>query len=99
TLASITPNGASPGQTVNVILTGTNFSPSVTNTISVGGSGVTVSNVAFLSGTSLFATFTISGSATLGADNVTVNNGQGTSGAVTFTVAALKKRSGQITSQ
>jgi sugar lactone lactonase YvrE len=98
TLTSITPSSGSPGQTVNVILTGTNFSPSVTNTVAIGGSGVTISNVVFLSGTSLFATLSISNSATLGADNVTVNNGQGTSPAAAFTVAT-KKRTGQIISQ
>ncbi|HEY2384675.1 MAG TPA: IPT/TIG domain-containing protein [Terriglobia bacterium] len=100
TLTSITPINGLPGQTVNVTLTGTNFNPtSASNIISVGGSGVTVTNTTFVSGTMLFATFTISNSATLGPDNVTVSNGVGTSGAVIFTVGAVKKRGGQITSQ
>src|SRR5262249_31578862 len=54
--------------------------------VAVGGSGVTVSNVAVVSSTSITATFTIASNASLGADNVTVTTSGGTSGSQTFTV-------------
>ena len=58
TLTSVSPNQGIRGTTVAVTLTGTNFVAGAT-TVTVGGSGVTVTNVAVGSGTSLTANFVL----------------------------------------
>jgi hypothetical protein len=99
TLTSIVPGGGSPGQTVFATLTGTNFSPSGTTIAVPNGSGISVNNVFFVNATTLYAIFSIANNATLGNNNVTVTTPLGTTGAVTFSVSALKKRPPQVTSQ
>jgi hypothetical protein len=87
TLTSISLSSGIQGQSVNVTLTGTLFTPG--STIALSGTGVTVSNLAVVSSTSITATFTIALNALAGAQNVTVTNAVGTSGTQTFTVNAL----------
>jgi hypothetical protein len=86
TLASINPNSGFRGTAVNVTLTGTHLTGA--SAINVSGTGVTVSNLAVLSDTTVTATFTISSGTTAatGARNVTVVTPDGTTNAVTFTV-------------
>ena len=86
TLASISPTGGTQGTSVPVTLTGANFVAGAS--VSVTGTGVTVSNVTVASSTRITATFTIGSSATVGSRNVTVTTSSGASGAVTFTITA-----------
>ena len=58
TLTSVSPNQGIRGTTVAVTLTGTNFIAGAT-TVTVGGSGVTVTNVTVGSETSLTANFVL----------------------------------------
>src|SRR4029077_1468098 len=83
-LTSITPNNGVQGQSVPVILTGTNFVAGAT--IGLSGAGITVSNTTVVSATQITATFTIAGNAATGAQNITVTTSGGTSGAQAFTV-------------
>ncbi len=94
TLTSIAPNQGTPGTTVPVTITGTNFVVGAT-TVTVGGGGVTVAAaggdlsvtaVIVVSSTSLTANFVIDPSAAAGARTVTVTTAGGTSGGQTFTV-------------
>ena len=83
-LTAIAPNSASRGATVNVTLTGTNFtSPAGIN---VQGGGVTVSNVAVVNSTTIAATFRVANSAARKSHNTTVSTSGGTSNAVSFSV-------------
>ena len=75
TLASITPGEGIRGLTITVTLTGTNFVVGAT-TVAVGGTGVTVSNVAVSSTTSLTASFALDPAASAGARSVTVTTGR-----------------------
>jgi hypothetical protein len=84
TVASISPASGVQGTNVNVTLTGANFVSGAT--VNFGGAGVTVGNVVVVSSTSITATFQISATAALGAQNVSVTTSGGTSGNVTFTV-------------
>ena len=63
TLTSVSPNQGVRGTTVAVTLTGTNFVAGAT-TVTVGGSGATVTNVVVSSETSLTANFVIDPAAT-----------------------------------
>jgi hypothetical protein len=72
------------GASVPVTLTGANFVSGAT--VSTTNGGITVSSVTVVSATQITATFTIGGSAALGAANVTVTTSGGASGAQTFTV-------------
>jgi len=85
TLTSIAPNSGTLGNTVAVTLTGTNFSAAGL-AVNVSGTGVTATNVTFVSATQVTANFVIAPNATLSARNVTVTTAGGTSGARTFTV-------------
>jgi hypothetical protein len=84
TLASIAPNSGIQGAAVPVTLTGSNFASIFTITLS--GTGVTVSNTTFVSSTSITATFTIAANATVGAQNVTVTTNGKATGTQPFTV-------------
>jgi hypothetical protein len=84
TLTSISPSTGIAGTALTVTLTGTNFVAGAT-TVNVGG-GVTASNFAVSSSTSMTAQFTVDAAAGLGPHNVTVTTPQGTSGAVVFNV-------------
>lgn len=89
TLTAITPNNGTAGDSVAVILTGTNFVAGST-AVAVAGTGITVGPVNVTSATSLSTTFAITSAATAGAHNVTVTTTHGTSGAVPFTVNAVQ---------
>ena len=84
TLLSINPTTGVQGTAVPVTLTGTNFVPGASVTVS--NPGVTVSNVVVSSTSQITAMFTIASSATLGATNVAVTTSGGTSSPVVFTV-------------
>ena len=73
------------GTTVAVTLTGTNFVVGAT-TVTVGGSGVTVTNVVVSSATSLTANVVIDPTASEGLRTVTVTTATGTSGPRIFTI-------------
>ena len=85
TLTSIDPNTGGRNRSVLVTLTGTDLAG--VTAIHVSGNGITVSGVNVVNPTTVTATFTISGGATLSARTVTVTTAGGTSNAVTFTVA------------
>ena len=85
TLTSLSPNQGTPGTTVPVTLTGTNFVVGGT-TVTVNSGGVTATNVIVVSTTSLTADIVIELAPVLGAHSVTVTTAGGTSGAQTFTV-------------
>ena len=85
TLTSVSPNQGVRGTTVAVTLTGTNFIVGAT-TVTVGGSGVTVTNVVVSSATSLTANFVIDPTAADGLRTVTVTTAVGTSGPRIFTI-------------
>jgi hypothetical protein len=86
TLTSIAPTAGARGATVPVTLTGTNLTG--TSAVTVSGTGITVSAITVVNPTTVTATFTISGTATLSARTVSVTTPGGTSGTVTFTVQA-----------
>jgi hypothetical protein len=85
-LNSITPNTGVAGTAVNVTITGTGLTGA--SAVNVSGNNIAVSNFAAVSATTVTATFTISGGASLTARNVTVTIPTGTAGPVTFTVVA-----------
>ena len=85
TLASVSPNQGTRGTTVAVTLTGTNFIAGAT-TVTVGGSGVTVTNVVVSSASSLTANVVIDPTASEGLRTVTVMTAVGTSGPRIFTI-------------
>jgi hypothetical protein len=87
TLTAIAPNQGIAGTTVAVTLTGTNFVVGAT-TVAVAGGGVSVTNVAVSSTTSLTANFVLDAAAALGARAVTVTTPGGTSDGQNFTITA-----------
>src|SRR5256712_5876549 len=87
TLSSVSPNSGTQGQTVAVTLTGTNFGPGAT--ISVSGTGITVSNVTVVSSTQITAMFAIAASAPTGPQNITVTGLGIASGVQAFTASLL----------
>jgi hypothetical protein len=94
TLASITPTSAQQGSTVPVMLMGNHFVAGAT-TINVPA-GVSVSNVVVSSASMLTATFVLAPSVT-GPISVSVTTGNGTSGAVLFTVVPVQTQTWQPT--
>jgi len=89
TLSSISPNAGTRGSTVAVALTGTNFTSAGLN-ITVSGTNVAVTNIAYVSPTQVTANFVIDQFASLsgqGKRNVTVTTAGGTSSPVTFTLS------------
>jgi subtilisin family serine protease len=87
-VSSIAPNQGTQGATVPVTITGTGFAAGAT--VSVSGTGITVSNVTVGSAIQITATLTIASGATLGARDVTVTNSGGGGGTLTggFTVTS-----------
>ena len=85
TLTSVSPNEGVRGTTVAVMLTGTDFVVGAT-TVTVGGTGVTVTNVVVGSSTSLTANFVLDPSAAVGPRTVTVTTAGGTSASQAFTI-------------
>lgn len=86
TLSSINPNNGAPGASVPVTLTGTNFGPGAE--ILVNNTSLAVTNVNIMSTTQITATFVIAANAASGSANVSVLTAGGTSGTVSFTIAA-----------
>ena len=86
TLTGITPATGYRGSTVTVTLTGTNF-PSTGVTLAGLGTGVTATGVTVQSTTTITATLTISGTATVGTRNIAVTTAGGTTAARPFAVA------------
>ena len=86
TLTSIVPNSGLRGSATNVTLTGTNFTTGSTVNITAPGTGLSVSNVVVVSGTTITATLTSTTAATLGADTIYVVTPGGTSNTLPFTV-------------
>lgn len=88
TVASITPASGAQGATnLSVTITGSNFL-SGASLASSFGAGITVNSTTYVSASQLTANITISGTATAGARNVIVTNGDGQSATGTgiFTV-------------
>lgn len=87
TLASIDPATAPAGTNAAVKLSGAGFfSCTGATMVSVGGNGITVTNMNVAGDSSITATFAIAPSAEVGAHNVTVATEGGTTAAVLFTV-------------
>jgi hypothetical protein len=84
TLSSISPTSGYQNTSLNVTLSGTNFSAPAT--VNFGGTGVTVTNTTVVNSSTITATFTIASTAASGAQNVSVTTATGTSGNVSFTV-------------
>src|SRR5207253_5969744 len=78
------PSGAQ-GSSVNLTLTGTAFATGAT-IVTISGTGVTISNIAVTSATSLTAQFSIDAAAPTGSRNVTVKTAAGESSALPFTI-------------
>jgi hypothetical protein len=85
TLTSVSPNRGVRGRTVALTLTGTNFVVGGT-TVGVSGTGVTVTQVTVVGGTSLTTSFVLDPSAVAGPVSVRVTTAAGTSGAQTFLI-------------
>ncbi len=84
---TIAPGSGTLTSTVRVTLTGTGFAPGMS--VTVGGLGVTVQNVAVTSNTTIQADLVIDGwTAALGGRTVTVGTAAAISGSVPFTVEA-----------
>jgi hypothetical protein len=87
TLTSIAPNSGYRGTSVPVTLTGTGFTATGTTVaITAPAGGVTITGVTVVNSTTIHATITSSGTATLGARSFRVTTLGGTSNAATFTV-------------
>ena len=84
TLTSITPSSGSPGTSVNVTLTGTNFTPQAG--VRLAGAGAAQGNVVVVNATTITATFTLSSTVATGPHNVYVVTSAGNSNIVPFTV-------------
>jgi hypothetical protein len=87
TLASISPNSGLRGTAVFVTLTGTGFTTTGTtvNVVAPAG-GLTVTGVTVVSPTTITATFTTGGGATIGPRSIFVTTPGGSTGTVTYTV-------------
>ncbi len=86
-LQTIGPNMAAQGSSLAVTLSGSGFVNPLT--VSVSGTGVTVSNIALGGASAATATFTIAPNAALGTYNVSVSDSAGTSGTIPFQVTGL----------
>jgi List-Bact-rpt repeat protein len=86
TVNTVGPSQGAPGNAMPVTINGSGFAAGAT--VSVGGTGVTSSNVTVGSVTQLAATLTVASGAALGARDVTVTNSGGGSGTLAggFTV-------------
>jgi hypothetical protein len=82
TLTGVAPASAPQGATVQVTLTGSNFSSG----LSVAADGITVSNVSVTNGSTATATLTIDPAAELGSHGISVATSGGVSGTVSFRV-------------
>jgi hypothetical protein len=96
-LVWITPASGQPGVTRRVSLTGMNFTPE--STISVSGTGVSVANIKVDSATEMTATLTIASTAAAGVRDVLVSTAAGSSDPLAFRVTGRAARATQRTSQ
>jgi hypothetical protein len=83
TLNSISTTSGYQGNTYTIVLNGANF---ISGTNVNFGSGITVNSVNINSSTQISANIVISSSAYIGSRSVTVNNANGTSNGINFTV-------------
>lgn len=81
---SLTPNSAAPGSSVSVSVNGANFYNNATLTIS--GSGVTLTSIVRVNNSLITATFNVAPGASAGPRDVRVVTLAGTSAPVPFTV-------------
>ncbi len=91
TVTSTSPSSLDQGATgQNVSIVGTGFDSGASLAASFSGTGITVNSTTFVDSSHVTANITISGSATTGARNVTLTNGDGSSatGTGVFTVNA-----------
>jgi hypothetical protein len=95
-LTSIAPNSGTQSTKVQVTLNGSNFASGAT--VSVSGSGASVSGVSVVSSSRITATFTIAATAAPGARPVSVTTAAGTSTAQSFTVVAAPTAKPTLTS-
>ena len=86
TVQGVNVQGADSGMTVNVTLTGTNFTGG--STVNVSGTLVGVSNVVVTSLTSITASFAVDPAAAQTTRNVTVTTAGGTTTSLPFTVTS-----------
>jgi len=89
TLVWISPISALAGSTVDVTLTGADFTTEAA--LAVSGSGIEVSNVKIVSTTQITATFTIASSTGLGSRGISVNTSSGNSNVANFRINARKQ--------
>src|SRR5262249_17842461 len=82
--SSISPTSGVRGTTATITINGSNFLPGAM--VLVKGIGVSQSNFVVVNSTQMTAVLTISASAVLGADTVTVKTSAGTSNRTTCTV-------------
>jgi hypothetical protein len=88
TLTSVAPSSGARGTSVNVTLTGTNFTPA--SQVRLQGGGLTQTNIVVVSPTQITATYNISLSTTIGAHNTWIVTNAGSSNMLTFAVTAAK---------
>ncbi len=86
TITGVSPGSGARGQVVPVTITGTNFISGAT--VGVRGVGVKQGSFVVVSSTQMTAVFTISASAVLGTDTVTVTTSAGVSNTFPFNVVA-----------
>jgi hypothetical protein len=86
TLTSIVPSSGALGTSVNVTLTGTNFTTG--SQVRLQGAGLSQTNIVVVSPTQITATYKISSTAAIGAHNTWVVTSAGSSNMLTFTVTA-----------
>ena len=86
TLATITPSSISAGGTAKITLAGKNFPAGAS--VSVSGSGITVTGTTVVSATQIIANLAVGASTAIGSRNVTVSLGSNSSQASTLTITA-----------
>ena len=84
TLTSVTPSSGARGTSVNVTLTGTNFTPA--SQVRLQGAGLTQTNIVVVSPTQITATYNISSTVATGPHNTWIVTSAGSSNILTFTV-------------
>jgi hypothetical protein len=86
----LSPASGQPGATVQIALTGADFTPDAT--LEVSGSGVAVGDVKVESASRITATFKIAAGAAVGVRGVTVSTRSGPSNPANFRITAGKPK-------
>jgi sugar lactone lactonase YvrE len=86
TITSINPASGVRGSSMTITITGTNFDTKPGNTGVSGDAGLSITQIAVSSATSLTGTLSIAATATVGDHSLKVVTPTGTSNAVTFTI-------------